>query len=241
MKTVSLLVFDLDDTLVAFDIVTEPSWRQVCGAHYRKEGFPDAASLYEAIRRCSGWYWSDPRRHAEGRLSIEAARRSIVRMAFGDLGLTNTPAADEIADDYSRIRMENIFLLPGVHETLGICRGQQYSTAILTNGDSRLQRNKIDRFDLAKYFDDIFIEEERGVGKPHPQAFKNVLIRFGLEPRQAMMIGDNYDWEIAVPKLLGMRTVWFNFDGRKKLPDEGVRPDFILEDFTEIPRILQAV
>jgi hypothetical protein len=46
---------------------------------------------------------------------------------------------------------------------------------LLTNGGSKGQRLKIDRFDLAPLFDAILIEGEVGFGKPDPRIYTKAL------------------------------------------------------------------
>ena len=54
-------------------------------------------------------------------------------------------------------------------------RAQGCRLALLTNGGSKAQRRKIDRFDLAPLFDAILIEGEVGFGKPDPRIYAQAL------------------------------------------------------------------
>ena len=158
MNTCGVL-FDLDDTLVAFDAVTNQSWKEVCLEYTTSKPGLNPEALFAAIRKVSDWYWSDPERHRIGRNNMPPARRSIVREAFLTMDLPEADA-DAVAERYSTVRLENMYLLPGAQSTLDLLLSRGYRLGLLTNGDGETQRYKIERFGLAKYFETILIEGE---------------------------------------------------------------------------------
>ncbi len=135
---IAAVLLDLDDTLVAFDAVTDSSWRAVIASYC--EGRPvDPEALHAAVRRVSDDYWSDPERHRIGRRDIAATRRRIVSLAFAGLGLSAADAL-AVADRYSSFRLEAMYLLPGAADTLAALRSAGVRLALLTNGDGETQR-----------------------------------------------------------------------------------------------------
>ena len=111
MNTCGVL-FDLDDTLVAFDAVTNQSWKEVCLEYTTSKPGLDPEALFAAIRKVSDWYWSDPERHRIGRNNMAPARRSIVREAFLTMDLPEADA-DAVAERYSTVRLENMYCAAG--------------------------------------------------------------------------------------------------------------------------------
>ena len=83
---------------------------------------------------------------------------------------------------------------------------------LLTNGNSEFQRGKIQRFDLARYFESIVIESEFGAGKPDQRVFRAALEQMDALPTQAWMIGDDLMRDIQPAQLLGMGTVWVDIE-----------------------------
>jgi putative hydrolase of the HAD superfamily len=231
------IIFDLDDTLVAFDAVSLSSWRQVCQEYAQTSGRTSAQHLYETVKKHSDWYWSDETRHRDGRRDIKAARRSIVSAAFSELGLPQTEAVF-LADRYSAVRLENMYLLPDVESTLQALCDRHFEMAILTNGESVTQREKIKRFGLGKYFSHIFIEGEVGFGKPEQEIYRKALSDIGVSPDETYMVGDNLQWDVAAPQALGIRSVWYDCKGAGLPSDAPTIPFRTILRITELLDIL---
>jgi HAD superfamily hydrolase (TIGR01549 family) len=56
--------------------------------------------------------------------------------------------------------------------------------------------------------------EERGVFKPDPALFRHALEEAGVEPGQALMVGDRLDNDVAPAASLGMKTAWVRWPDR---------------------------
>jgi putative hydrolase of the HAD superfamily len=237
IQHISAIMVDLDDTLVAFDAVAEPSWRQVCAEHCSAHGGVDPARLYDAISIVSTHYWSDPERHRIGRADLTTARRSFVAEALQSLGLPTEMAAG-LADRYSTVRTEAMYLLPGAMEALDTLRARGCALALVTNGDSAGQRAKVARFGLRPRFDAIVVEGEVGAGKPDPRIFQEALRRLGASPGDACMVGDNFVWDIEGPGALGIRGIWIDREGRGTPADARAAPWRTARRFAEVPGIL---
>jgi putative hydrolase of the HAD superfamily len=230
------ILFDLDDTLVAFDAVTNQSWKEVCLEYTTSKPGLSPEALFAAIRKVSDWYWSDPERHRIGRNNMPPARRRVVREAFLTMGLPEDDA-DAMAERYSMVRLENMYVLPGAHSTLDLLRSRGYRLGLLTNGDGETQKYKIERFDLAKYFETILIEGELGFGKPDPRMYRLALSALGLKPEQTFMVGDNLSWDVEAPQELGIRAVWIDRK-RTGLPiGSTAAPHRVIRDISEVLNI----
>ncbi len=233
---IAAVLFDLDDTLVAFDAVSESSWRAVI-RWYCADRPLDPQALYAAVGRVSDRYWSDPERHRVGRLDMAATRRRIVAEAFTSLGLPATDA-DLVADRYGRVRLEAMYLLPGALEALAALRRCGHRLALLTNGDSEIQRWKMRRFGLETHFDAILVEGELGFGKPDPRVFELALSRLGAAAEAACMVGDNLEWDVAGPQRFGIRGVWIDRKGAGVPPGATAVPWRVIPDVARLPDAL---
>jgi putative hydrolase of the HAD superfamily len=229
------ILFDLDDTILASDVLADATWRRLCDAHAAAVR-ADADSLYGTLCRVRERFWSDPERHRVGRLDLLAARRAIARETFETLGLSDPAGADALANAYAEERERTIEVFPGAVETLAALLRRGVALALITNGASDVQRRKIRRFDLDRYFRSIFIEGEVGVGKPDPQAYRNALDALGVAPRDAWMVGDNLDWDVRAPMALGIRGIWHDHAGKGLPPGSAVVPDRIVRSLPELLR-----
>jgi putative hydrolase of the HAD superfamily len=231
------VLFDLDDTLVAFDSVTEQSWRKACAEYCSARAGVDAEALRTAIAAESAWYWSDTERHRIGRKDMLAARKTVVEKAFRKMGLPIREAYG-LAEDYSRIRLKNMYVLPGAEAALSWLASRGFSLALLTNGDAREQRHKIQRFGLAKYFGAILIEGELGFGKPDPRVYRLALCGLGAAAERTVMVGDNLEWDVSAPKRLGIKSAWIDRGGLGAPLGLEEAPDWIIKDISEFLDVL---
>lgn len=228
------ILFDLDDTLVDDTGDVGRLWREVTAEAARRLDGVDAEAVLAAVERVRTWYWSDAERHRQGRRDLGAATRGIVREAFAGLGLDAPGLADWVADEYRARRDAALRIFPGAVETLEAVRRRGVRTALLTNGAAVPQRAKIDRFDLARHFDRIFIEGEFGHGKPHPSVYRAALDDLGAAPGDSWMVGDNLEWDVAAPQRLGLFAIWIDHRGDGVPADSGVRPDRIIRQVSEL-------
>jgi len=212
------LILDLDDTILDYTAPGAEVWLQLYERFAPRMNLP-GERLQRAVKSSIRWYWSDPDRFREGRLDLPRARRIVVRDAFAKLGRTDFKIADEMADAFTTEREIAVRPFDGAIEALEILRRSGSRMVMLTNGQSSFQRAKIERFRLARFFDEIFVESEIGFGKPDPRAHRAALAALGADPPQAWMIGDNLEQDIRPAKKLGMRTAWIHSPSAKPCPE----------------------
>ncbi len=87
---------------------------------------------------------------------------------------------------------------------------QRYRLALLTNGDSGLQREKVAGARLGDYFEVMVASGDIGVGKPDPRIYTYTLAQLGVAPGAALMIGDNPINDVAGAQAVGMRGIWLD-------------------------------
>lgn len=233
------ILFDLDDTILRcetgdFLIL----WMQCVETHI--ECFPgtEPDELFREIRVEADLFWSSATRHREGRLNIREARRRIVTAAAKKLGHANESDAVALADLYHDRREGNVVPFRGALEALKQVRERSIKMALVTNGSGEVQRSKINKYELADYFDTIVIEGEFGKGKPHPAVYEHVVTTLGVLATQCWMVGDNLKWEVEAPQELGIFAIW-NDHKKAGLPaNSTISPDHIVHSIAEIPDLL---
>lgn len=150
--------------------------------------------------------------------------------ALGDLAVSDSAFASDLAGMFVRERHARHVVYPealNVLETLV----QKYPLALVTNGASETQREKIARSGLGRFFRHILISGDVGVGKPDRGFFDLALSALGVEPRAAVMVGDNLSRDVRGAKSAGIAAIWVN-------RDTGLRPDIANQPDAEVPNLV---
>jgi putative hydrolase of the HAD superfamily len=117
------------------------------------------------------------------------------------------------------------------HALLDSLRGRGLLTGLVSNAFDPgwlLHRDLAD-MGLAERLDAAVFSSEVGLRKPHPAVFEATLSQLGVEPEEALFVGDRRYEDMRGAKELGMTTVqafWFRADDDER----GLDPDF--EAFT---------
>jgi putative hydrolase of the HAD superfamily len=228
------ILFDLDDTIAAWDSVAESSWLITCGEFAARLPGIETTSLYKTILDIRKWYTSDLERHRYMRLNLEAYRREMVGMAFSRLGVNDSKLASELAATYGIERERAAQILPGALAVLEKFRRKNIGMALITNGSSKVQRAKITRHDLFRYFDLIVIEEEFGCGKPDERVFRHALEKLDANAAEVWMVGDDLERDIGGAKNTGIYGVWVDWRQEGLPGSSSVRPDRIVNSISEL-------
>jgi putative hydrolase of the HAD superfamily len=233
MMNMKALLFDLDDTLLDYSGGVDRSWTEACTACCPPLGV-DAAVLVATIAETRRWFWNDPARHRSERVNMLGAWQHIVEFALERLGRPAPELATAVARDYAARRRAVMRLFPDSLACLTELRRRRIPLALVTNGDATQQRDKIERHDLARFFDTILVEGEFGVGKPEEAVYRHVLKTLGISPGEALMVGDHLEWDVGAPQRLGLTGVWMDRGGTG-LPDgSAVRPHRIIRSLDEL-------
>ena len=230
---VKALLFDLDDTLLDYSGGADRSWTEACGACCTPEGI-DAAVLVAAIAETRRWFWDDAARHRRERVNMLGAWQHIVEFALERLGRPAPELAAAVARDYAARRRAAMRLFPDSLACLTELRRRGIPLALVTNGDATQQRDKIERHDLARFFDAILVEGEFGVGKPDEAVYRHVLKTLGITPDEALMVGDHLEWDVGAPQRLGLTGVWMDRGGVGLPHGSAVRPHRIIRSLDEL-------
>jgi putative hydrolase of the HAD superfamily len=210
----------------------DQSWREACATCCATAGL-DLERLLKAVAESRQWLWSDPGRHREERLNMLRAWQRIAGHALASLGAAHDGLDAAIAREYAARRRAVMRLFPEARETLEHFRSRGIPLGLVTNGDAGQQRDKIERFDLARYFEVMVIEGEFGAGKPDEAVYRHALDKIGAAPRDAWMVGDHLEWDVDGPQRLGLRGIWIDRPGAG-LAGSPVRPHRIIRTLREL-------
>lgn len=228
------MLIDLDDTILAAG--QRPAVLLAIAEELAAELAPHAPeAVAETLEAALTLFWSDPERHKVARFGIAEARRSVVRDTFAALPPLTPEVADRFAERFTAAREAMTVCFPGAIEGLQALRELGVRLALITNGSSATQRAKIERFQLAGYFDHIQIEGEMGFGKPEPRAYEHAMAALGAAPHETWIVGDHLEWEVRTPQRLGLTAVWCDGFARGLPADAGCAPDHVVVSLSELP------
>jgi putative hydrolase of the HAD superfamily len=251
------LLVDLDDTLVVEEAAAMAAFRATAEAAAEHHGIDvDAlatagrvrarelwrsAPTYGFCRRIgiSSWegLWCRFEGDADDVCALRAwapeYRREAWRRALADQGVDDEPLAAELGERFGTERRARCETFADAAPTLDALRGE-YALALVTNGASCLQREKLAASGLAEHFDAIVVSGDLGAGKPNPAIFAHAVRMLGAEPRDTVMVGDNLATDVDGALAAGLCAVWVNRDGRR--PDR----DGLVEvgALSELPAVL---
>lgn len=136
---------------------------------------------------------------------------------------------------YETHKMDHTALYPGVREGLEQLAG--FPLAILTNKPARITLRILQELKLANLFRAIYGGNSFSTKKPDPLGMKTILNELGVEPREAVLVGDSeIDVQTArnAGTLAGTVTYGFGAHRLEKFP-----PDFFLSSLTDLSPMLR--
>jgi putative hydrolase of the HAD superfamily len=228
------LLLDLDDTILNYTTAGDRCWENLCLSFAPRVGDLRSDELLSAINQTRRWFWSDPDRHRAGRLDLKSARRRIVLLAFERLRIDDCQTAEELADAFTTIREELVQPFPGALAALRGFQKQSIPMGLITNGNARFQRSKLQRFDLEQFFSSILIESEFGCGKPDKRVYLHTLKRLDASPADSWMIGDDLNLDIRPAQELGMAAVWIDHAKTGLPADSSIVPRWTVNSLVEL-------
>ncbi|WP_289047617.1 HAD family hydrolase [uncultured Psychrobacter sp.] len=116
--------------------------------------------------------------------------------------------------------------------------------ALVTDGRSKTQRNKIKALGIEKFFKNIVISEELGFEKPNIANFEAAITN--IEGESFFYIGDNINKDFITPNKMGWMTICLKDKGcnvhkqKFDIPDE-YQPEYVFESWLEILSFIETI
>jgi YjjG family noncanonical pyrimidine nucleotidase len=200
------LLFDLDHTLFDSDSAEALAFTHALGRS-------DAAEILPAYRIINLAMWAAVE---DGIMTAMQLRTARFEKLVTEQDLDHDPM--QLADAFTWGLGNFGELYPGARQFLDALHGH-HPMGLISNGLSEVQRARIERLHLARYFDSIVISSEVGCAKPGREIFDIAMKQLGSPDRDtAMIIGDSLSSDIRGGRNAGLATCWFN-------PHRAPRPD----------------
>ena len=153
--------------------------------------------------------------------------------------LPKKPADDDYRAIFYHAFNNGITPFPDAYKTLEALRNMGYKVALLTNGFTAIQLEKLSFTKVPEYMDEIVVSQQVGKSKPHPLPFITICRKLGIHTDEAVYVGDNIFCDVCGARGAGMKTVWKPF--ARTWPEDLAAPDFIINHLSELPAIVQKI
>ena len=220
MKPVRALFFDLDDTLLDGSRFQESIVR-TCEMTAASQPGLDAARLQEANGQIWQRYWREvEEKWTLGSLDGASVSLEAWRRTLRACGCNDEAVATFAAQTHSQLGLEAHRLFDDVRDLYTSAKRSRVPLALITNGASDTQRDKIRVLGMEQWFDVVVISGEVGIAKPDASVFDLALNQLVVERENVWHVGDSLTTDVAGAKAAGLTAVWINRSGRVRSESE---------------------
>lgn len=114
---------------------------------------------------------------------------------------------------------------------------EKYNLYIYTNFFLESQQKRIELIGYSKYFKKIFASDIYG-GKPFKSSFIKILEELNVKTEECIMIGDTKGTDILAANNIGMKSILFDYDGKRDKKEIKAENYIVIKDMKELLEIL---
>tara|TARA_S200000501_G_C20841996_1_gene752026 strand:+ start:33 stop:722 length:690 start_codon:yes stop_codon:yes gene_type:complete len=229
VKNINDIFWDLDHTLWDFDRNSDLTIYKILKNNNIKVDVPLFLKVYHPINRK---YWE---LYRENKVSKSHLRFYRLSDTFNELNVeVSEKLIRKLSVDYINHLSDFNYLIPNAITILEKFRSN-YNMHIITNGFKEVQKKKLKKSGLLKYFKTITISEDVGFKKPSKEIFFHAITKASAQIEKSVMIGDNFNADIIGAKRMGIKAIYYNFHKTSEQQLEGV---IKINDLLELEDIL---
>jgi len=223
---IKAVAFDLDGTLV--------------------DSAPD---LQAALNRVTAWAGRNPFSVDEVKGMVGDGTKKLIERALeasggpenGDMAETHARWFARFTEEYQGCNSEQTRPYPGVVETLARLDEEGYHLGVCTNKPQAATIRILETFALSVFFDAVVGGDllDNDVRKPDPLHLTATLDGLGVEPAEAVMVGDHLN-DLACARGAGARVVLCTY-GYSRVPVDTLGADAVIDRFSDLPDALASL
>ena len=205
LSKISDIFFDLDHTLWDFDKNSNLTFIKIFQLNKLNISVENFLNAYHPINNN---YWS---LYRENKISKEKLRFYRLSDTFNKLSIkVDDKMINKLSIDYIDYLSSFNHMIPGTIDLLEYL-SNRYQMHIITNGFKEVQKKKLEKSKIIKYFNTITISEEVGYKKPNPIIFNYALKKAATTSDSSLMIGDSYQADVLGAINAGLKAILFNY------------------------------
>lgn len=128
-------------------------------------------------------------------------------------------------------------LYPGVNEGLAYLRGAGYPLGCVTNKAAQFTEPLLHQLGIADFFEIIISGDSLPRKKPDPLPLRHAAEHFGVEPDDALMIGDSVS-DVTAARAAGFAIVCMSYGYNHGRDIREAEPDAVIDSLVEIRGLL---
>jgi len=204
------IIFDLDNTIYNYDSSHKKALHEtflyIIKNSNIEHKIEEVKEIYEAVSKKIKYELSNTASsHNKGIYFKQLLEHLQMQLAL-------LPVLNEIYWDTFYNTME---CFVGIKEFISWNKKNGIKIGILTDYETEYQVHKLIKLDLIQYCDIIVTSEEVGIEKPSSQMFQTILRKLNLSSDEVIMIGDNFDKDIAGALNMNILSYWFHEKNEK--------------------------
>ncbi len=226
---IKVILWDIDGTMLNFEEAEKIAIRKCFAKFELGECTDEMLHTYSGINQK---YWEKLERGEMTKSEILVGRF----VDFFTVSGMDVSKAVPFNEEYQIRLGDTAVFYEGGLETVKALKGKVLQCAV-TNGTKTAQNLKLKNSGLVQLLDHIFISEEMGIEKPGIGFFNKVFDVIGDYAKdEILIVGDSLTSDIQGGNNAGIKTCWFNLNGKKN--ELGLRVDYEIRSLSEVLNIV---
>ncbi len=225
------LMFDADNTLLDFKKACKVAlWKT-----FEDHGYACSDEIEALYSKINANIWHE---FELGKINSTQLRIQRFALLFESLEIQPS-GAFEFNAKYLQNLVISSEIYPGVEELLQELK-LDFHLSLITNGLKEVQRPRLTRLGMTKYFDSIVVSDEIGVAKPAAEFFEHVYASMpgNIPKNEVLVIGDNIKADIGGGASFGFNTCWISHG---KSNGSEIRPDYEIEHIDDFHNVVTSI
>lgn len=220
------LLFDVDGTLLDFKAAEHAAIRETLAEF----NLPSDGGTANSFSQINAELWLALEKGEIKKDKLVVQRFSKLLSAIGAEG---DPV--RLNNEYMTRLSNGATMYPGAGELLSELA--EYATlAAITNGNRKVQLNRLEKSGLLQYLDDVFVSEKLGVTKPSARFFELALKQLGINNKsKVLVIGDSLAADIQGGINASLDTCWCDFENTGN--NTQIKPKYTVKSYMDLKLI----